>query len=74
MDFAVALKGIKWKRINSKHNNDFDKSMAEIDEIISDKNINLAEFHDYIGIALSQIAALSLNYYGHKIKPPGVII
>ncbi len=69
-EYANALRNIKWKQINVRNNNDFAKTINEIDKIIEQKGINLKKFEKYITSVRDQISALELNYFGKKIKPP----
>lgn len=72
-DYAEALKGIEWKKINTKNKNDFDKTQKEIDILLESRGINLDEFYYYLAEVNGQIALLDLDQLGNKIKPPSEV-
>jgi hypothetical protein len=68
--YGEALKGIKWKDINQKFANDFDKTADYIHEIIQSKGIDLILFLQEIDAIYKQIENLHLSMLWQKIKPP----
>ncbi|MFH1452082.1 MAG: hypothetical protein ABIF88_02835 [archaeon] len=68
--FSQALKGIKWKDINQKFKNDFDKTIEYLHKSLVLQGINLKEFGEEIDNILKQIELLNLNLLGNKILPP----
>ena len=68
--FSKALKGIKWKDLNQKFKNDFDKTIEHIRKGLLLQGINLKEFDEEINNILEQIKKLDLNLLGNKVKPP----
>ncbi len=64
--YADALKGIPWKDINVQFKNDFDKTDAYTQEILSKQGLHLKDLQPI----LSQIRALDLNLLGSRTKPP----
>lgn len=68
--FAQALKGIKWKDLNQKHKNDFDKTIEHINNSLLLQGINLKEFQAEIQNILTQIKNLNPNHLGQKTIPP----
>lgn len=68
-EYAAALKGVNWKEINTKNKNDFDKTISEVDKIIS-KKINIDNFYAYIEGLISEIDEKNFNILGKKQKPP----
>ena len=68
--FATALKGIKWKDINQKFNNNFSKTEEYIRNSLLLQGINLKEFDEELKKILGQIRNLNINFLGNKTKPP----
>lgn len=68
--YGEALKGIEWKKINTKNKNDFDKTQKEVDEIMESKEVNLDEFYLYLARTIKKIEELGLSQLGNKAKPP----
>lgn len=68
--FSEALKDIKWKDLNTKNNNDFDKTMEEIDSMIIEKWVNLEEFKSYLDEISSIIEKMEIKMLGQKKLPP----
>lgn len=67
-EIADLLRGIKWKDINQKFKNDFDKTLAYIQESLSqDKK---KELMVYVREIDSKIKELDLSFLGSKTKPP----
>jgi len=64
--YAEALKGISWKDINVKFKNDFDKTDAYTQNILSKKGLDIK----YLETILRQIMELDMNLLGPKTKPP----
>lgn len=69
-EYAEALKGVEWKKINTANKNDFDKTQHEVDQMLENRGINLDEFYLYLAEVNSQIAKLDLDMLGGKVKPP----
>lgn len=69
-DYAEALKGIEWKKINTQNSNDFDKTQKEVDILLESKGVNLDEYYLFLAEVSSQIVELDLGYLGSKSKPP----
>lgn len=67
-DMANLLKGIKWKDINQKFKNDFDKTLAYIEESLdtTDKEALTA----YVQQVDQEIKNLNLSILGTKTTPP----
>lgn len=67
-DLAQLLKGIAWKDINQKFNNDFDKTLSYIlkplDEEVKEK------LREYADLLLTKITEMKLQKLGKNIKPP----
>lgn len=67
-DMAELLKGIKWKDINQKFKNDFDKTLVYIEESLDkDKKVELTQYVQRID---SEVKELDLSLLGAKTKPP----
>lgn len=69
-EYGEALKGVEWKKINTKNKNDFDLTQKEMDQILLQKNVNLDEFYLYLANTIKKIEEMDLNLLGSKIKPP----
>lgn len=67
-DMARLLKGIKWKDINQKFKNDFDKTLGLIEDSL-DQNYKEA-LSAYVNEVDKQIRELDLNLLGAKTMPP----
>jgi hypothetical protein len=67
-DLANLLKGIKWKDINQKFKNDFEKTLGYIEESLprADK-LALTNYVQYI---YDEIGKLELKLLGSKVIPP----
>ncbi len=67
-DIANLLAGIKWKDLNQKFKNDFDKTLEYIGESFdaAEKNIILS----YVEEIEQKIVELDLNLLGDKTMPP----
>ena len=68
--FAEALRGIKWKDINQKLKNDFEKTEELIRKELVLKGVNMKEFDEELGNIMEQIKKLDLNLLGGKIRSP----
>ena len=68
--YSRALKGIKWKDLNQKYNNDFKKTEKNIRNSLILQGINLKEFDEELDRVMNQIKKLNLNLLGNKIIPP----
>jgi hypothetical protein len=67
-EYGEMLKGIKWKDINQKFKNDFNKT---IDHIFSSLNhLQQESLKHYADETLIHIAFLDLHLLGQKQKPP----
>ena len=62
------MKGIAWKDINQKYKNDFDKTLAEILEPLSENNKN--DLKTYTEKVLEEIEKREYKLLGKKPKPP----
>lgn len=69
-EYGEALKGVEWKKINTKNKNNFDLTQKEMDQIFLQKNVNLDEFYLYLANTIKKIEEMDLNLLGSKIKPP----
>ncbi len=69
-EFAKALKGIKWKDINVKFKNDYQKTEKYIKDVLEKRGIDIKSFSKEIDNIYTQIKSLKLNCLGKKIKPP----
>jgi len=67
-DLAALLKGVKWKDLNQKHKNDFEKTLAEIESgLESEESERLAA---YVQELSAVIEKLKLKHLGQKKLPP----
>lgn len=67
-DLANLLKEIKWKDINQKFKNDFDKTLPHIEESLTESQ--KTELSKYVKEIEQKIVELDLNLLGAKQKPP----
>jgi hypothetical protein len=65
---AELLKGIKWKDINTKFKNDWDKTQQYIMDSINQEDRN--KLLDAVDTIYEQIKKLELEVLGKKVKPP----
>lgn len=68
--YAHVLRDIAWKDINVKFKNDFSKTEKLLEDIFTQKNIDVEEVHIYTQQILDEIKKLNLNLLGQKKKPP----
>lgn len=67
---SQALKGIAWKDLNIRFENDFEKTLAWADEWLAKKRISREMMESEVDRILRHIEALELSRLGKKIKPP----
>ncbi len=67
-EFAKLLKGIAWKDLNTKFKNNFDKTLAYIEETLSEEDRD--SLRAYVAQIDNDIKKLKLNMLGEKAKPP----
>jgi len=70
LQFAEALKDIKWKDVNVKFKNDYEKTMVYILEKVKEKGFNISELKTEVDNIFEQIKVLNLELLGNKIRPP----
>jgi hypothetical protein len=68
--FAEALKGVRWKDLNTKFKSDYKKTGEFVLEKVKEKGIKPEEFQKEIGNILQQIKNLNINLLGKKVRPP----
>ncbi len=69
-EFSNALKNIPWKEINSKNNNDFKKTIAQIDRILINEGVDIRKFYQFINEVEKAIQEKRFNLLGEKQQPP----
>lgn len=69
-EYSEVLKWILWKELNTKNNNDFDKTITEIDELLVQQWVNMSDFRSYLSEIESEISQLALNLLWSKKLPP----
>lgn len=62
------MKGIAWKDINQKHKNDFDKTLAEILDSLTEEQAK--KLNHYTQDIDEEIKKLDLGFLGKKTQPP----
>ena len=67
---ADFLKGIKWKDINQKFKNDYDKTEEYVGNLLKEKELPFDELNKDVDRIKNQLVKLELNYFGEKTKPP----
>ena len=68
--FAEALKGIKWKDLNTKFKNDYNKTIQYCHQLIQKRGYDLEEFLKEIENINKQIQALKMKKLGKRLRPP----
>lgn len=68
LDVSNLLKDIKWKDINQKFKNDFEKTLSYILSSKSDEEKKKLE--DFVKKVDLELTEMSLGYLGKKVKPP----
>ena len=69
-EFSEALKGIKWKDVNTKFKNDYDKTIKYCQKVIQAHGHNLKEFLQEVKNIEEQIGELKIRKLGKRVKPP----
>ncbi len=72
--YCQALAGIKWKQINAKYRNDYEKTLLEVKEEVEEKeeiDVRWEELENAANDVLAQLIKLDLQYLGKKVRPPG---
>ena len=64
------FKDIAFKEINQKNKNNFQKAGVEIDQILSERGLDLDLFKQECDSIFKQLAALGLKPLGKKVRPP----
>ena len=67
---SESLKGIPWKDINQKYNNDFDKVREDVFVIIRSKGFDPEVIKIDVENIMSQLRDLNMSYLGKKQMPP----
>lgn len=67
---ALSLKDIKWKDVNTKFKNDFEKTENYVLDIVKQRGFDIDELKSEVNNILKQIKELDLDLYGKKTKPP----
>lgn len=62
--------GIKWKDINVKNKNDFDKTWEEVLVLLQERWLDLKELEKYCNMLYEKLEDLDLEYFWEKILPP----
>ncbi|MDD5416641.1 MAG: hypothetical protein PHU12_01560 [Candidatus Aenigmarchaeota archaeon] len=68
--FIDALKGIKWKDINTKFKNDYEKTEHYVLETVKERGFNVNELMEEVDNIFEQIKKLKMVFLGEKTKPP----
>ena len=68
--FSRALKNIAWKDVNTKFKNDFAKTELSAREIMSSRDVDLAEFDQELARIANEIKKLDLRKLPSNLKPP----
>jgi hypothetical protein len=69
-EYAQALKGISWKKINTEFKNDFTKTETMVRDILVQQGLNLQSFDQYLTTVSEQIVTLKIKKLGPRITPP----
>ena len=68
--FAEALKGIKWKDLNTKFKNDYNKTIQYCHQLIRKRGYDLEEFLKEVKNIDKQIQTLKIKKLGKRLRPP----
>jgi len=68
--FAEALKDIKWKDVNVKFKNDFDKTEEYVLQLVKERGFDILELQMEVDRIFEEIKKLDLELLGEKTKPP----
>jgi len=68
--FSEALEGIAWKDINQKNENDFDKTLHQVHEVLKEKNINVEQLTSFVDTVIIEIKNEEFLFLGKKKAPP----
>lgn len=66
------LKGIKWKDLNQKYKNDYDKSTREVLESLKSKGVDIEPLEKEVERIYSKVKELKLGFLGEKRIPSKV--
>lgn len=69
-DIIKFFYNIKWKDINIANNNDFDKTILEINKYLIWLGLNLDELNKYVFSLQKNLKELNLSILWEKILPP----
>ncbi len=69
-EFAVALKDIPWKDVNTKFKNDFQKTEEYVKNLLVNKGIDVKKFSAEIDEIYKEAKKLDLKKLGRTAKPP----
>ncbi|PID34890.1 MAG: hypothetical protein CR971_00940, partial [candidate division SR1 bacterium] len=70
MDIAQFLKAIMRKDLNQKNNNDFEKTIEEVHEIVQARGGDIANLKSTVQMIQEQLSNLKLQHLGKKKLPP----
>lgn len=68
--FAEALRDIKWKDVNVKFKNDFDKTEEYVLNLVKERGFDVIELQIEVERIFEDIKKLDLGLLGEKTKPP----
>ena len=68
--FTQWLKGIKWKDINQKFKNDYNKTEAYVGELMGERDLSFDELNKEVDNINEQLFKLKVKMLGKKVKPP----
>lgn len=66
---ADALRGIPWKELNRRFRNDYTKTLAAVDEHLSERNIDPADVRKQCEVLLKELNAYA-PIHGTRRRPP----
>lgn len=68
--YAQALSHIPWKRINTRFQNNFEKTQRLIDRQLLAQGVDMTDFSEYCETIVRALAMLRLQSLGQKTIPP----
>jgi hypothetical protein len=67
---SESLRGIPWKKINTKYRNDYEKTIAEVLAVAEERGANRSEIQNECVRILTQLGELKIQKADKKRKPP----
>lgn len=69
--FSEAVKGIPWKEMNQKNNNDFEMTLLQIHNDLKHRHTSIEEISLFVDNIILEIDEKKFQILGNKKAPPG---